>query len=308
LLALLALIVLLAGCSPSGPEGLPEPQQSASAAPGPPEVRYPRANGPGSLDHVVVIVEENKTADRILGSSEAPFINRLAADYALATDYSAVARPSLPNYLALTSGTTAGITSDCLPSPDCRAAVPSIAGEIDRSGRTWKMYAEGMPVPCSREDSGRYAVKHNPFVYYPEVADDAGYCAEHVVPLAELDGDLASAPGFPDFAFISPDLCHDMHDCPVGAGDDWLSEWVPRILAAPAFTRGPSLLVVVWDEGHGSSNKVAAIFAGPAARKGYRSATAFNHYSLLHTIQRAWGLAPLTGNVRKAPLMDGMLR
>lgn len=83
---------------------------------------------------------------------------------------------------------------------------------------------------------------------------------------------------------------------------------MPRILAAPAFARGRSLLVVVWDEGQGSSNKVAAIFAGPAARQGYRSGTAFSHYSLLHTIQRAWGLAPLTGEVRQAPVMDELLR
>lgn len=219
-----------------------------------------------------------------------------------------MARPSLPNYLALSSGTTAGITRDCQPSAHCRAAVPSIAGAIDRSGRTWKMYAEGMPAPCGREDSGRYAVRHNPFVYYPEVTDDAAYCAGHVVPLTELSGDLASGSDLPDFAFISPDLCHDMHDCPVRTGDDWLSEWVPRILAAPTFARGRSLLVVVWDEGQGSSNKVAAIFAGPAARRGYRSGTAFSHYSLLHTIQRAWGLAPLTGEVRRAPVMDELLR
>lgn len=219
-----------------------------------------------------------------------------------------MARPSLPNYLALTSGTTAGITRDCQPSAHCRAAVPSIAGAIDRSGRTWKMYAEGMPAPCGREDSGRYAVRHNPFVYYPEVTDDAAYCAGHVVPLTEVSGDLASGSDLPDFAFINPDLCHDMHDCPVRTGDDWLSEWVPRILAAPAFARGRSLLVVVWDEGQGSSNKVAAIFAGPAARRAYRSGTAFSHYSLLHTIQRAWGLAPLTGEVRRAPVMDELLR
>lgn len=128
------------------------------------------------IDHVVIIVEENKPASSILGNSAAPFINKLADDYALATNYQAVSHPSLPNYLALTSGTNAGITDDCTPGSGCTARVPNIADEIGQSGRSWKMYAESMPAPCTADSSGSYAVKHNPFMYYPSVTGINASC------------------------------------------------------------------------------------------------------------------------------------
>ena len=101
-----------------------------------------------------------------------------------------------------------------------------------------------------------------------------------------------------------PDMCNDTHDCPISTGDDWLSREVPRILGSPAFTTQNSLLVVTWDEGSKNDNRVATVFAGPAARKGFTSNAAYSHYSLLHTIEDVWGLAPLTDNVRNAPLMS----
>lgn len=285
--AVLALALLLAGCT------------------------WP-ASGPartGTIDHVVIIVMENKAASRMLGAGDAPYFNRLAKDHALATNYHAVTRPSLPNYLALTSGTTAGITSNCAPGGSgCQADVRSIADEITRSGREWRMYAEGMPGPCRAEDSGRYAVKHNPFMYYPSVTDDRESCADHVVPLDRLDEDLTSGRGMPDYAFITPDMCNGTHDCPVRTGDDWLSRQVPRILASPAFTTRNSLLVVTYDEGSRASNRVATVFAGPAARKGYTSDTRFTHYSLLRTIEDGWGLEPLTDNDRNAASMADLLK
>ena len=170
------------------------------------------------------------------------------------------------------------------------------------------MYAEAMPAPCTAEDSGLYAVRHNPFMYYPGVTGDKAACAAHVVPLSRLAEDLTSASGLPNYVFISPDLCHDMHDCPVATGDAWLSQEVPRILASPAFTKGNSLLVVTWDEGVGKNNTVPAIFAGPAARKSYKSDRAYNHYSLLRTIEDLWGLEPLTENDGNAPAMGDMLK
>lgn len=263
---------------------------------------------PGALDHVVIIVEENKPSQAIIGNGDAPYINKLAADYALAANYQAVTHPSLPNYLALTSGTNAGITDDCNPSANCTARVPNIADRTGQSGRSWKMYAEDMPAPCSAKDSGRYAAKHNPFIYYPGVTDDKPSCAAHVVPFTQLGEDLKSASVLPNYVFISPNMCSDMHDCPVSTGDAWLSRQVPKILASPAFTTQNSLLVIVWDEGDDNSNKVSAIFAGPAAKKAYKSDAAFDHYSLLHTIESLWGLAPLTDNDRNATVMRDMLK
>ena len=276
----------------------------AAACTAPPPV----AGKPGALDHVVIIVEENKPSQTILGNSDAPYINKLATDYAVAANYQAVAHPSLPNYLALTGGTNAGITDDCNPGGKCTANTPNITDRITQSGRSWKMYAEDMPAPCTAKNSGKYVVRHNPFMYYPGVTNDKASCAAHVVPLTQLAEDLKSASGMPNYVFISPNMCNDMHDCPVSTGDAWLSRQVPDILASPAFTTQNSLLVIAWDEGDDSSNKVSTIFAGPAAKNGYKSGAAFDHYSLLHTIESLWGLAPLTDNDRNAPVMTDMLK
>jgi hypothetical protein len=170
------------------------------------------------------------------------------------------------------------------------------------------MYAEDMPAPCTGENAGKYAVKHNPFMYFPGVTGNKASCAAHVVPFTQLREDLKSASGLPSYVFISPNLCNDMHDCPVATGDAWLSQQVPNILASPAFTSQNSLLVIVWDEGDDQNNKVSTIFAGPAAKKAHKSNAAFDHYSLLHTIEYAWGLAPLTDNDRNATVMSDMLK
>ncbi|UKA61032.1 alkaline phosphatase family protein [Arthrobacter sp. FW306-04-A] len=319
--ASLLTLMLTTGCEPHGPSAGPSGSGSASAsipdvgrsgsasasAPAPRQSNGTVAAGAGGFDHVVIIVEENKPASDILGKGAAPYINKLAGESALANNYQALAHPSLPNYLALTSGTTAGITDDCSPGGNCTAAVPSIVDRIEQSGRSWKMYAEGMPTPCAASNSGKYAVRHNPFMYYPGVTGDRNNCAAHVVPFTRFTADLASASTLPNYVFISPNLCNDMHDCPVDTGDAWLAQQVPRILASPAFVTQKSLLVITWDEGSDESNAVGAIFAGPAARKGYQSGAPYSHYSLLHTIEASWGLAPLTNNDQSAPVMDDLL-
>jgi phosphatidylinositol-3-phosphatase len=308
----LILGLFTAGCTTPTPPATPAPAPVTSSSEA---AAVPLPSGPAAdvrtqrgLDHVVIIVEENKPSQLIIGNSEAPFINKLAADNALAVNYQAVTHPSLPNYLALTSGTNAGITDDCSPGGNCTANVPNIADRIAQSGRSWKMYAEDMPAPCTAKSSGKYAVKHNPFMYYPSVTGDQASCASHVVPFSQLDKDLKSASSLPNFVFISPNRCNDMHDCPVSDGDVWLSQQVSALLASPAFTTQSSLLVVTWDEGDDSSNTVSTIFAGPAAKKGYISDKAFSHYSLLLTVESVWGLAPLTDNDRQAPGMSDMLK
>ena len=286
---------------PSSATALPS---SASASGG-----ATSSHGIAALQHIVVIVEENKPARSIIGNPQAPYINGLARGGAQATHYSAVTHPSLPNYLALTSGTTAGITSDCNPpGGSCLDTAPNIAEAIDHAGKTWKMYAESMPQPCFTGNTDRYAVKHNPFLYFPSVTRDHAYCAAHDVPASHLSTDLASADSLPNLAVISPDLCNDMHDCSIATGDAWLQQTVPKILASPAFASGHSLLVVAFDEGDSFDNTVTCIFAGPAARAGATVATPFNHYSLLHTIEAGLSLPPLGSNDRQANLMGSMLR
>jgi acid phosphatase len=286
-----ALLLVLAGCTPAPPP----PSSSATGT-------------TAELQHVVIIMEENKAASAVRGNAAAPYLNGLADEYAVATDYHSVSHPSLPNYLAITGGTTAGITSDCNPPGGrCQALGPNIADEIVASGRSWKMYAESMPAPCTLFNSGDYAVKHNPFLYYPSVTRDAASCAAHDVPFSRFAQDLATTTTLPDYSFISPNLCNDMHSCSVATGDAWLAREVPLILSSPAFTQQNSLLIITFDEAEGGGNSVLCVFAGPAARRGYASPTPYTHYSILRTLELAWRLQSLTRNDATALPMTAML-
>ena len=263
---------------------------------------------PTPIQHIVLILEENKPATDIT-THNAPYTSSLIHTYATTAHYYAITHPSLPNYIALTSGTTASITSDCSPpSTSCQANVRNIADSIEQSGRTWKEYAESMPSACYRFNNGAYVVRHNPFMYYPDIIANPFRCMAHVVPYTQLASDLATTTSLPDFSFITPNVCNDMHNCSIQTGDKWLSQEVPKILHAPAFVTQHSLLIIAFDEGENDDNNTLTIFAGSAAKHGYVSQTYYSHYSLLHTIEAAWSLSPLTNNDRGAPVMSDMLQ
>lgn len=256
--------------------------------------------------HIVIIVEENHGLKSILNNSSAPYINKLASRYGLATNYYATFHPSLPNYLALTSGSNAGITSDCSPShSSCLAKTASIADEIETSGRSWKAYQESMPAPCTTHNAGLYVVRHDPFVYYPKILDNQARCRQHVVPLSELATDLQNN-SLPNYVFITPNVCNDMHNCSVKVGDTWLKTLVPKILNSKAFTKNNSLLAITWDEAetHDKANKVPLILVGSHVKQQYVSSQQHTHYSLLRTVEQAWGLAPLTSNDAQATTLE----
>jgi phospholipase C len=302
--------MFLTGCT-SGPGGTPSGLSTGPAAPVTASAATPAtapSGASGALQHVVVIVDENKPATNIIGNSQAPYLNALASQYARASRYSAITHPSLPNYLALTSGTTGGITSDCPPGGSCLVTTPNLADSLAKAGLSWRMYAESMPKPCDAANAGDYAVKHNPFLYYPSVTRDAALCAQHVVPFTQFATDLAAASGLPAFSFISPNLCNDMHDCSVATGDAWLAREVPAILASPAFADQRSLLMITFDEGDSADNVVACVFAGPAAKRGFVSTRPYTHYSLLRTVENGFGLTPLTGDDAAATPMSDLLR
>ena len=246
------------------------------------------------FSHVVVVVMENHEYGRIVRAPQAPYINSLARQYAIATRYHAVSHPSLPNYLALTGGRTFNITSDCTQCPVSR---PNLVDQLEQAHISWKAYMEGMPSPCySGAVAGRYAKKHDPFLYYDDIVKRRDRCSK-VVPLSELDGDVRAGK-LARFAWITPDLCHDMHDCSVAAGDSYLHKLLPPILDKLGSN---GALFLTWDEGSSKSGcckkasggHVATIVAGPAARHGARSAMPFDHYSLLRTIEEAWKLPKL---------------
>lgn len=274
-----------------------------------PSVAVPGASTTTSpLAHVVVILEENKAIGSVIGSPSAPYINQLAEQGALAANYYDVAKPSLPNYLALTGGTTGGIKTDCSPGPHCQLTNRSIADQLEAAKRTWKEYAESMPAPCAMANSGRYAVRHDPFVYYTRITHDQSRCQAHIVPFDTLATDLKSTSSLPNYVLVTPNVCDDMHDCSVATGDAWLKRQVPSILRSPAFTKQKSLLIIVWDEGSKFNHHIPAIFIGPAAKPHTVSHQRYDHYALLRTIEAGLGIKPVGPHDQKSPIMTDMLR
>ena len=265
-----------------------------------------RAASVPAFDHVFVIVMENHSYGEIIGSPSAPYINSLASSGALADWYYGVSHPSLPNYLALVGGSTYGITSDCTT---CWVSAANLPDVLDAGGSTWKAYEESMPSACYVGDSSPYAQKHDPFIYFNDIRSNSTRCRSHVVPYTQLSSDLQSTSTTPNYAFITPNMCNDMHDCTVATGDGWLQQNVPAILASPAFKNQRSLLALTWDEDDSSAgNNVPLIFLGAGVRSGYHSPATYDHFSLLHTIEAARGVSTITsttGDVN-APLMSDM--
>ena len=262
-----------------------------------PSVAPPAAPAVPSFSHVFVIVMENHEYGSIIGSAAAPYINGLASTYSLATNYYGASHPSLPNYLALTAGSTFGIASDCT---SCYVGATNIADQVEASGRSWKAYMEDLPSPCFMGAStGNYAMKHNPFMYYNDIRNNAARCAAHVLPFNQFWGDMSSGQ-VPNLTWITPNMCNDMHDCPVSTGDGWLRNVVPTITASAAFRNG-GVLFITWDEGSSSAGccgdswggRVATLVISPRVISGFRSSVAENHYSLLRTIEDGFHLAHL---------------
>ena len=263
----------------------------------------PTAPAVPNFDHIFVIIMENHTFAQIIGAADAPYINQLAASYGLAASYTAITHPSLPNYLALTGGDTFNLTTDCT---DCFQNAPNIAADrIAAEGKTWRAYMESMPSAGFLGDSYPYMQKHDPFVYYDDIRTVPAQLA-NVVPYTQLATDLASAATTPNFVWITPNMTDDMHDGTIAQGDTWLSTAVPAILSSPAFTTQKSLLFITWDENDDSAgNQVPTLVIADGVPKGFRSQIAYNHYSLLRTIEVAWNLAPLTANDAAAsPMAD----
>jgi len=277
------------------PLSTPPPTPTPAATPLP----TPTPIGSGTLpnfSHVFLIVMENEESTGIMGNNAAAYINALATGHGLATQYFAVSHPSLPNYLALTAGSTFGIASDCT---GCYVNATNIADQVESSGRSWKAYLESMPSSCYVGDAYPYMQKHNPFIYYNDVRTNPARCAEHVVPFTQLSTDLVNGT-VPNLAWITPNMCNDMHDCSIATGDAWLAKVVPGILASSAYLNGGALLIT-WDEGESSAGccgnatggQVATLVIAPNGIAGLRSTIAETHYSLLRTIEDAWGLSAL---------------
>jgi hypothetical protein len=259
--------------------------------------------------HVIWILMENHSYGDIIGNTaQAPYINSVATECGLATNYHNLSHPSLPNYVGMTSGLSSlkPFNSDCNPSKKCSTSAASIFGQ----GETWKAYEESMPSNCAPANSGEYAVRHNPPPYFTTLSG----CSTLDVPYSQLATDLANN-ALPAFSFITPNLIDDMHDGTIAQGDSWLSSNLPVILNSSEYTSGTTAVVITWDEGTGgktgescatnttdASCQVATIVISPSTPAGATSATLFNHYSLLGTTEQLLGL-PALGSASSAASM-----
>ncbi len=298
--AMLLALGLLAGCgssaSPVEPLTLPDSPAKISRS---------------KRSHFVVIVLENREASEVIGDRSMPYVNALARKGVLATSYRAITHPSLPNYISLIAGDPLGISSDCT---ECEAHGTTLVDQLQAAHIGWRAYMEGLPSPCytGASSAGGYAKKHDPFMYFSQIASSPAAC-RNVVPLTELAGDLRHDRLAP-FVWISPNLCDDGHDCSNETVDHFLSHLVPYVLAG----LGPhGVLALVWDEGtsnsgccsRASGGRVPLILAGPAVRPGYRLTSPADHYSLLRLIEDSFGLARLRGaGCGCTPSLDRALR
>jgi phospholipase C len=256
-----------------------------------------RAGAPAHVSHVIWIWFENHAAGEIVGSAEAPNMTALARGCGVASNYFAVSHPSLPNYIAATSGSTQGVSDDGSPKDH-----PLTAISLFEQARTARSYEESMPSPCDPNDAYPYATKHNPELYFTRIRRA---CATNDLPLGttakgpfvtELDSDT-----LPAFSFVTPNLCNDMHDCPVATGDAWLGRWIARITGSPAYRAGQTVVFITWDEDdHTADNRVPLIAVSPWTTPGTRATAHFTHYSLLRTSEELLGLRRL-GQAKRAP-------
>lgn len=250
--------------------------------------------------HVVWIWMENHSYEAIIGSAEAPYLNSLASDCGVATNYHNITHPSLPNYIAATSGLPLAALSpfdgDCNPKRKCTTSARSIFAQVG----SWKAYEESMPSNCHHKNKRNYAVRHNPPPYYTTLSE----CSAKDVPYTQLAGDLGGD-SLPAFSFVTPNLIDDMHNGSVAQGDEWLKSNLPAILGSSEYVSGTVVVVITWDEGEGGTSNecatnttdvgchVPTIVISPSTTPGTQSSVLFNHYSLLGTTEKLLGLPPL---------------
>lgn len=280
---------------------------------------HPAGGQVPNFSHIFHFILENTSYSHIIGSSQAPYINSLANQYGLATQFYAITHPSLPNYFTFSGGSTFGVTSDCgYTTPDCPQNVKNIADLIEGSGRTWVAYFESMPNACGTTRQPPYTIHLNPFVYYTDIVTNAQRCQSHVLPYdqAQFFASL-NANTVPNYVWISPNLNNDMHNGTIGQADSWLSANIGPILNSQAFQNN-GLVILTFDEGDDSSpvdssgccgyspggGHIVTLLISPLVKKGYKSTISETHYNLLRTIEDAWGLGHLGKTANVAPMSE----
>jgi acid phosphatase len=282
---------LAVGCS-AGPASVAAPGSApASAAPVASSPATHAAAAPGGVSKILVIMEENHGTPEVFPSGM-PYLWQLARRYAYASDWSAITHPSLPNYLAIFSGSAFNNPPDCRPGPGCAYPAPSVFGQALALGKTARSYEESMPRPCDRSDSGAYAVRHNPWAYIP---GETAACRSGDVPAGTPSGGaLASAVRagtLPSVGLITPNLINDAHDGTLGQADAWLRRWIPVIMSGPDWRHGRLAIAVVFDEGE-PGLRVPFVLIAPGL-SGTVVGRPLDHYALTRLIDQIIGAPPL---------------
>jgi phosphatidylinositol-3-phosphatase len=294
LLVVLALFCM--GCSgsnaSSGNDTNDNPPSSPSASP---------------FGHVFLVALENANYSDVIGSSSMPYLNGLANQYGLATQYYADTHPSIGNYLMWTTGQI--LTNDDSQTPlTFPVSVDNAVRELVASGNSWKQYAESIPSAGyvggdSSCCGGQFYTRHAPLPYMT----DAQMASQlpSIVPFTQLATDLAGN-SLPNYGFITPNGCDDAHDCGLDVADNWLKTNIDPLIKSPAFQKN-GLLVVAFDEsGNDNTNgggHVAAVIISPLAKGGYQSTTVYKHESVLRLMLEGLGVKTLPGAAATAAKM-----
>lgn len=264
---------------------------------------------PARYEHVMWMIFENKTYSQVVGSANAPYMTQKARQCASVSTWNDAGQglPSLPNYLAMTSGSTQGVTSNSNPSGLPTITANNIFRQVRSTGQSYKSYMEDMPSNCRLTASYPYAERHNPEIYYQGPGDRAA-CAINNVPLGNVSaGHLASDLAnntLPNFSVIVPNDCNNMHDCSVATGDTWLSQWLPVILNSQSYRAGRTAIFLVFDEDTPIPNFVVA----PSVVPGTVIQGSYSHYSLLRTTEEMLGISPKLLNAGTALSLRSPLR
>ncbi len=255
--------------------------------------------------HVFIVVEENQNYANVVASPSMPYLNSLANQYGLATNYFANGHPSIPNYFELTTGQTLTLI-DALTPQSFPVSEDNVIRELIAGGKTWKSYAEDLPaVGYTGGDSGNYAVRHNPLAYMTDVQNDPAQ-SKNLVPFTQFAADVPTA-NLPDYSFLVPNLCNDAHNCPLATADNWLKTNLDPVIRSPMFQKD-GLLIVVFDEADltdftAGGGHVAAVIVSPLAKRGYKSIAFYQHQSVLRLALEGLGVTRLPGEAATAPAM-----
>jgi acid phosphatase len=288
----------------------PQPAKCAIASPFTTSTALPDCGSSvttAPFGHVFIVVEENSNYSSVIGNSSMPYLNSLANEYGLATQYYADTHPSVSNYLMLTTGQI--ITKDDSQTPlTLPVSADNVVRELIASGKTWKQYAESIPsVGYLGNDSiccgGQYYTRHAPLPYMTD-AQVAGQLT-NIVPFTQFATDLANN-ALPNYGFITPNGCNDAHDCGLNVADNWLKANIDPLIKSPLF-QSDGLLIIVFDESASDNSngggQVAAVIVSPFGKGGYKSTTIYQHESVLRLMLEGLGVKVLPGAAATAPKM-----